>query len=91
MQVNSLKVVSCLLFIALLAADPSNKWEQPVDCSAARKKLPPYTKLIKAFQYDARTPAVDVISNVDEGALRIQTIEFDSWRRRHLFRRAYSS
>ena len=78
MQVNSLKVVSCLLFIALLAADPSNKWEQPADCSAARKNLPPYTEPIKAFEYDARTPAVDVISNVDEGALRIQTIEFDT-------------
>jgi hypothetical protein len=77
MQVNSLNVMVCLLFIALIAADPSNKWEQPADCSAARKNLPPYTELIKAFQYDARTPAVDVVSNVDEGALRIQTIEFD--------------
>jgi uncharacterized protein len=64
--------------VALIAADPGNKWEQPADCTSARKNLPPYSELVKAFRYDERAPvAVDLISNVDEGGLRIQTIEFE--------------
>jgi uncharacterized protein len=72
------KAVLSLAGVALIAADPANKWEQPADCGSARKNLPPYSELVKAFRYDERAPvAVDVISNVDEGGLRIQTFEFE--------------
>jgi hypothetical protein len=42
------------------------------------KRPSPYSELVKTFRYDERAPlAVDVISSVDEGGLRIQTIEFE--------------
>lgn len=68
-----------LMLVALIAADPSNKWEQPQDCSAARKNIPSYSELIKAFQYDSKTPvAIDMVSSADDGNLVVQTIEFDA-------------
>ncbi len=65
--------------LALVAADSSNKWEQPADCHAARKNLPPYSELVKTFRYDSSKPiAVNVISDSDDGILTAQTIEFDA-------------
>ena len=77
MRVHYLKALLSLISIALIAAAPSRKWEEPADCRAARKNLPPYSELAKAFQYDARAPAVDVVSSVDEAGLKVQTVEFD--------------
>jgi hypothetical protein len=56
-----------------------SEWEQPQDCSAARKKLTPYSELATAFQYDTKAPlAVDALSTSDDGNLTVQTIEFDA-------------
>ncbi|HKN00478.1 MAG TPA: prolyl oligopeptidase family serine peptidase [Candidatus Binataceae bacterium] len=72
------KAVLSITCVALIAADPSDKWKQPADCGAARKTLPPYSELVKAFRYDTRTPvAVDVLNNTPDANLMIQKIEFD--------------
>ena len=68
-----------IIALALIAADPGNKWEQPADCRAARQSLPPYSQLVKIFQYKAEIPPpVNVLSTSDDGFLTVQTIEFDA-------------
>jgi len=68
-----------IVSLALIAADPGNQWEQPADCSAARKNLSPYSRLVKIFHYHAESPpAVNVLSTSDDGMLTVQTIEFDA-------------
>jgi cephalosporin-C deacetylase-like acetyl esterase len=83
LSLRSLAILICrtLLLIAslaLVAADPENKWEQPVNCSAARKNLPLYSQLVKLFQYHPQIPeAANVLSTSNDGDLTVQTIEFD--------------
>jgi cephalosporin-C deacetylase-like acetyl esterase len=73
------KGVLCLASVALIAAGPGDKWENPADCSAARKNLPPYSELVKALRYDTEAPVVvDVLSNRDDGTVKVQDIEFDT-------------
>ena len=68
-----------IIALALIAADPGNRWEQPADCSVARQNLPPYSQLVKIFQYKAEIPPrVDILSTSDDGLLTVQTIEFDA-------------
>lgn len=68
-----------LAALALIGADPGNKWEQPADCSAARQNLPPYSQLAKIFHYKPQIPPVaNVLSTSDDGTLTVQTIEFDA-------------
>lgn len=71
--------VLSLASLALIAAASGDKWERPADCNAARKNLPPYSELVKTFPYDTKAPvAVDVMSDTDDGSLKVQTIEFDA-------------
>jgi cephalosporin-C deacetylase-like acetyl esterase len=72
------RLLLALLCVTLVAADASKKWEQPVDCSSARKNLPPYSELVKAFRYVKVPIAVNVMSDSDDGVLRAQTIEFEA-------------
>jgi hypothetical protein len=79
---NRGRILAALLSVvclALIAADSGNKWEQPADCSSARKDIPPYSQLAKIFRYDAKvTLPTNVLSTSDDGALTVQTIEFDT-------------
>jgi hypothetical protein len=78
MRVTVLRLAAVfLLWLALLAADSAKGWELPVDCGAARKNLPSYPELAKAFEYDRKKVAVNVISNSKDSVLDVQTIEFD--------------
>jgi cephalosporin-C deacetylase-like acetyl esterase len=68
-----------IVSLALIAADPGNRWELPADCGAARKNLPSYSQLVKIFQYNAKIlPVVSVLSTSDDGNVTVQTIEFDA-------------